>query len=202
MKTTTTTPLLWLPIRTSWTFTCQCKQFWILLNQAVFLRYHLLQIYFPDLRLPNVPTQVHCVKSDLIFRSNYQVFPQWSKNYVILVSSLFKHYTRRLYWVHLIITFAIIPSPHQAVERPQVLQLTTIPPFAKSPLSPSASLLNCQSSSLWYSLNLLSGLAGHLSPLEPLLMYLLSLLKSEQIVQQSSPSFTNRNLSATLLLKT
>ena len=110
--TTTTTPLLWLPIRTSWTFTCQCKQFWILLNQAVFLRYHLLQIYFPDLRFkpPTVPTQVHCDKINLIFRSNYPVFPQWSKNHVILVSSLFKHYTRKLYWVHLIITFAIIPS--------------------------------------------------------------------------------------------
>ena len=120
----------------------------------------------------------------------------------ILVSSLFKHYTRRLYWVHLIITFAIIPSPHQAVERPQVLQLTTTPPFAKLSPLPSASMLNSQSSMLNSSLYLLSGLAGHLSPLEPLIMYILPLLKSEQIDQLTKPSFTLRNLSATLLLKT
>ena len=91
-------------------------------------------------------------------------------------------------------TFAIIPP--QAVERPQVVQLTTTPPFSKSP---SAPLLNSQSSLLYISLNLLSGLAGHLSPAEQLLMYLLSLLKSEQIDQLTQPGFTNRNLSATLL---
>ena len=94
--------------------------------------------------------------------------------------------------------------PPQAVERPQVVQLTTTPPFSNSKPSPLAFLLNTQSSVLNLSSNLLSGLAGHLSPAEPLFMYLLSLLllKSEEIVHTTKSGFTRRNLSATLLLNT
>ena len=72
------------------------------------------------------------------------------------------------------------------------VQRTTTPPSSKSSLSSSSALLNCQSLMSNLLLNLLSGLAGHLSPALPLIMNLSPLFKSENIPQFNLPGLTKR----------
>ena len=72
------------------------------------------------------------------------------------------------------------------------VQRTTTPPSSKSSLSSSPALLNCQSLMSPLLLNLLSGLAGHLSPALPLIMNLFSPFKSDHIAQLTLPGLTKR----------